>query len=707
MQAAAAMTATIADTAAACASSSHAEESPTDPAAEGCQAGSSCRVPELAGIGTSDATLTPHADRQQSNDSIFEEAESSPAVEPNSVLGSAQPQRLGSVSTKQRSQLSDETLQAAIREAQAMATNEDISRRKAERRAQKLDKDVAKLHSLLKERDSQAQELQQQLAGAIEADGQQKHSHQHTLTLLDQTHMDQLSKLQAQLRHQSQDDSTRQTKLRLELAEQCELAQQAQCRLTELERERGVLQKKKAEDEAVIKMLLKQQTVKDADRISADTLTPADGLDAESKNTQPQETPLLANPVTPAGTMADRTLVLEADVLRRESRLLKDQLATAKAAVQRLTQARREAELQSSAKLSELEGVLSGLEGKQAGAAALLDDTLLAIQSKTSILLQQRQSGESISPTDAPMSSTQLHVLSRMNEQLASENAALIAELAQVQRRQNRQAIQEGRQRGPALVAGIPAKTLEGFLSLPGTAAAATADQSFPADATTHGEEAEQDGKSANVIEGSASIPWVDTHSILHQRTQQLDAQMELTRLKSENETLKAEAAEAAAEAVNKQGLIHTLRRQLSTADSQHQEEVKQLKRAAKQLERRCEKLAQQLPDKTDDSSVQAAREELAKQKHAWASARKVLQAQQSSLQDECNDLACQLAEQDEQLRCRDERIMQLKKQLQEAGVVVTTRRGSEAAALDVELGSGAYNSSYGGVGAEAAPPER
>ncbi|KAL3142278.1 hypothetical protein ABBQ38_002621 [Trebouxia sp. C0009 RCD-2024] len=182
---------------------------------------------------------------------------------------------------------------------------------------------------------------------------------------------------------------------------------------------------------------------------------------------------------------------------------------------------------------------------------------------------------------------------------------------------------------------------------------------------------------------------------------------MELTRLKSENETLKAEAAEAAAEAVNKQGLIHTLRRQLSTADSQHQEEVKQLKRVAKQLERRCEQLAQQLPDKADDSSVQAAREELAKQKHAWASARKVLQAQQSSLQDECNDLACQLAEQDEQLRCRDERIMQLKKQLQEAGVTVTTRKGSEAAALDIEVGSGAYNGSYVDIGAAAAPPER
>lgn len=240
---------------------------------------------------------------------------------------------------------------------------------------------------------SQAQELQQQLAAAIEADGQRKHSHQHTLTLLDQTHLDQLSKLQAQLRHQSQDASAKHTKLRFEIAEQCELAQQARRRLSELEHECGVLQKKSAEDQAVTKMLLKQQSTKDADQISADTLTPADGLDAESRNTQPQANPFLATPLTPASTLADKTLVLEADVLRRESRLLKDQLATAKAAVQKLTRARREEELQSSAKLSELEGVLSGLEGKQAGTAALLDDTLLAIQRKTSILLQQRQPG--------------------------------------------------------------------------------------------------------------------------------------------------------------------------------------------------------------------------------------------------------------------------------------------------------------------------
>lgn len=39
------------------------------------------------------------------------------------------------------------------REAQALASNADISRRKAERKAQKLDKDRVQLQSLLKLRD--------------------------------------------------------------------------------------------------------------------------------------------------------------------------------------------------------------------------------------------------------------------------------------------------------------------------------------------------------------------------------------------------------------------------------------------------------------------------------------------------------------------------------------------------------------------------
>ena len=83
---------------------------------------------------------------------------------------------------------------------------------------------------------------------------------------------------------------------------------------------------------------------------------------------------------------------------------------------------------------------------------------------------------------------------------------------------------------------------------------------------------------------------------------------------------------------------------------------------------------------------MQAMQEEHAKQRHVWASTKKTLQAQQSSLQDECNDLACQLAERDQQLRCRDERIMQLKKQLQEADLTVISRRGSEVQMQNVLL---------------------
>lgn len=75
---------------------------------------------------------------------------------------------------------------------------------------------------------------------------------------------------------------------------------------------------------------------------------------------------------------------------------------------------------------------------------------------------------------------------------------------------------------------------------------------------------------------------------------------------------------------------------------------------------------------------VQAVRDDHAKQRHAWASARRTLQAQQSSLQDECNDLACQLAERDQQLRSRDERISHLKQLLEDANLAVTSRRNSE-----------------------------
>lgn len=235
------------------------------------------------------------------------------------------------------------------------------------------------------------------------------------------------------------------------------------------------------------------------------------------------------------------------------------------------------------------------------------------------LVLCSLTAGEGVSTADAAAGSTQLSVLSQMNEQLASENAALITELATVERQRTRQVIQEGRQKEvPAFVAGIPAKMLESFLSPPRTAAAVAADQPSQA-ASTVGqmsaesmggcdEEAEQGCSRDNIPKDSAkpsSIGWIDTHSELHQRTQQLDTQIELTQLRSEVEILKAEAAEATADAVTKEGLVHTLQRQLRDADSQHQQEIKELKRAAKQVERRAEQLAQQLPKKADDSSVQ------------------------------------------------------------------------------------------------------
>ena len=232
--------------------------------------------------------------------------------------------------------------------------------------------------------------MQQQLAAAAETGVQQKQSHQHTLSLLDQAHMEQLSQLQAQLLNQSAVKS----KLELELAEQSELTQQALLRLSELEHECGDLQKKGAENQAMTQILLKQQADTEAARHSDEVLKPA-RADVCGMDSTRQEDQGVANPMTlpSAGTMADRTLLLEADVLRRESTLLKEQLEKSEAAVQKLTQDRREDKLQSSSKLSQLEGVLNELEGKHLGAAALLDQTLAAVQSKTAILLQQRLSG--------------------------------------------------------------------------------------------------------------------------------------------------------------------------------------------------------------------------------------------------------------------------------------------------------------------------
>ena len=210
-----------------------------------------------------------------------------------------------------------------------------------------------------------------------------------------------------------------------------------------------------------------------------------------------------------------------------------------------------------------------------------------------------------------------------MNEQLASENAALIAELAKLQPKQRQQEDDEGRQRqGPSLVAGIPAHQLESLLSLPGTSPAAAVAvpcsslaSSVPADvAEAHAEAPHADHAQKKKVEEKSvakrEMPLEvgdASHSALQRRAQTLETQVELTRLRAEGEVLRAEAAEALTEAQTKQGVINMLQQQLSAAHSQHDKEVKELKRAAKLTERRTEELTQQLPKTDGDSSLRVS----------------------------------------------------------------------------------------------------
>ena len=205
-----------------------------------------------------------------------------------------------------------------------------------------------------------------------------------------------------------------------------------------------------------------------------------------------------------------------------------------------------------------------------------------------------------------------------MNEHLASENAALIAELAKLQRKQRQQEEEEGRQRqGPSLIAGIPAHQLESLLSLPGTspaAAMAVPCSSLASSAPLDVSEAHAEAQGANEAKKqslakrqTAPEAWNASHSALQQRAQTLKTQVKLTRLRAEGEVLRAEAAEALTEAQAKQGVINMLQQQLSAAHSQHDKEVKELKRAAKLMGRRTEELTQQLPKTDGDSSLQVS----------------------------------------------------------------------------------------------------
>lgn len=214
------------------------------------------------------------------------------------------------------------------------------------------------------------------------------------------------------------------------------------------------------------------------------------------------------------------------------------------------------------------------------------------------------------SPGPVP-NNTQLTVLSSMNEHLARENAALIAELAKLQCKQRSQIADQGRQRpGPSLVAGLPSDQLESLLSYPGTASAAAAAASALSDESSA--QANAGVTDAPAKEGDDSMLTApercDTpHAALYHRAQHLETQMELIRVKAECEGLRAEAAEAAGCAETKQGITNMLRRQLSAAHTQHEKEMRDLRKAAKLIERRAEELAQQLPKAAVDPSLQVS----------------------------------------------------------------------------------------------------
>lgn len=244
--------------------------------------------------------------------------------------------------------------------------------------------------------------LQQQVADASAASDQQKQSHQHTLALLDQAHLDQLLM-------QSRDHSDSETKLQAQVLEQTELTQQLQHGMRELEREHQSLKKRSAEEQAVVKMLLKQQAERTAETaVTAKDDSPTTDL---KEDLDPELPPAAQDPLLAAAPTKDRTLLLEVEVLRREARVLQDSLAKAEAGVQELTQARRGDELASSSKLSKLERLLKDLEEKHSGSGALLEQTMAAMQSRTSLLLQQRKPGEFLLVTrsDQPILPKLLH----------------------------------------------------------------------------------------------------------------------------------------------------------------------------------------------------------------------------------------------------------------------------------------------------------
>ena len=259
-------------------------------------------------------------------------------------------------------------------------------------------------------------ELQQKLADANRALAEQHQAQQqmqqHTLALLDQTHLQHLSKLRNQLQEPSLSREAAETRLTQQLQQQDESAKQLQEKVTQLEQQCRQLEQSCANETALVKSLKKrmasrqdtqpgifdnseqERSLNSTGSAKNDTSQTDAGATDKEECADTMRSVSLTNPaVTDPAAMAFTTLSLEADVLRKEARILKQHLADQEAACHKLMQLQQQDKQQHAAQLSRLQHTVSQVEQKHLAAAAMMDETIAAITSRTSLMLQQRQAG--------------------------------------------------------------------------------------------------------------------------------------------------------------------------------------------------------------------------------------------------------------------------------------------------------------------------
>lgn len=258
--------------------------------------------------------------------------------------------------------------------------------------------------------------LQQKVADAEDLAAQQQQAQQQsytqTLALLDQTHLQQLSKLRTQLQGQALTHEAAAAKLKLELSQRNESQRQLQDEVKQLQQQCKILDQSCATEKALVKSLMKQAAsardtaIRSSNDGKPDSSTTgrnleskfadeADTAQAQSANgtaaSSSQSVSISA--VNDSAAMAYTTLSLKADVLQKEAGILKDKLSATEAANQKLIQVQCQEKQQHASQLKLLDQTICQLQEKHVAAAAVVQETVAAVTSRTSLLLLQRQTG--------------------------------------------------------------------------------------------------------------------------------------------------------------------------------------------------------------------------------------------------------------------------------------------------------------------------